>query len=224
MRVLAIGAHPDDIEFGCGGTLIKLSRLGAEVFLFVATAGEMGGDPEVRMAEAETAAKMLNAKLIWGGMKDTNLFYSRELIQKLEEVIKSVKPNIIFVNFYEDTHQDHYSLSKATITATRYSRNLLFYEVPSTSSSFKPDIFTDITDVLEEKKKLLSAHASQVDKVNIGNLDILEVAHSTANFRGIQARCEYAEGFQPYRFQLLEILEIFNGELNGKKKEKTGKI
>ncbi len=218
MRVLAIGAHPDDIEFGCGGTLIKLSKLGADIFLFIATAGEMGGDPEVRMAEAKKSAELLRAKIIWGGMKDTTLFYSRELIQKVEEVIKDVSPNIIFVNFYEDTHQDHYSLSKATVTATRYSRNLLFYEVPSTSSSFKPDIFTDITDVLEEKLKLLLAHSSQVDKVNVGNLDILEVAKSTANFRGIQARCEYAEGFHPYRFQLLEILEIVNGELNGKNK------
>ena len=219
MRVLAIGAHPDDIEFGCGGTLIKLSKLGADIFLFIATAGEMGGDPEVRMAEAEKSAEILNAKIIWGGMKDTTLFYSRELIQKVEKVIKDVSPNIIFVNFYEDTHQDHYSLSKATVTATRYSRNLLFYEVPSTSSSFKPDIFTDITDVLEEKLKLLLAHSSQVDKVNVGNLDILEVAKSTANFRGIQARCEYAEGFHPYRFQFLEILEIVNGDLNGKTKK-----
>ena len=218
MRVLAIGAHPDDIEFGCGGTLIKLSKLGADIFLFIATAGEMGGDPEVRIAEAKKSAELLNAKIIWGGMKDTTLFYSRELIQKVEKVINDVSPNIIFVNFYEDTHQDHYSLSKATVTATRYSRNLLFYEVPSTSSSFKPDIFTDITDVLEEKLKLLLAHSSQVDKVNVGNLDILEVAKSTANFRGIQARCEYAEGFHPYRFQLLEVLEIVNGELNGKNK------
>lgn len=219
LSVLAIGAHPDDIEFGCGGTLLKLRDLGAKIFLFVATSGEYGGDPEVRMKEATKSAEILKAEIIFGKLKDTFLSYSRELIIKIEEVINKVQPSIIFVNFYEDTHQDHYALSKSTITATRYSRNVLFYEVPSTSASFKPDIFTDITDVLEEKMKLLLAHASQVDKVNISDLDIIQVAKSTANFRGIQARCGYAEGFQPYRFQFLEILQILNGT-NDKLKNK----
>ncbi len=211
IRVLAIGAHPDDIEFGCGGTLIKLSKLGAQIHLFVASLGEMGGDPEARMLEAKKSAEMLGAQITFGGLKDTYLSYSKELIMKIEEVVGNVSPDITFVNFFEDTHQDHYALSKATITATRYSKNLLFYEVPSTSANFKPDVFTDITDVLEDKLALLLAHESQVDKVNIGSLDILEVAKSTANFRGIQARCPYAEGFHPYRFQLLEILQIVNG-------------
>jgi len=217
LKVLAIGAHPDDIEFGCGGTLIKLKKLGAKIFMFIATQGELGGDPEIRISEAKKAAEMLGAELIFGGMKDTTLMYSKELITKLEDIIKKTEPSIIFVNFYEDTHQDHYSLSKSAITATRYSRNVLFYEVPSTSASFKPDVFTDISDVLKEKLELLAAHESQVHKVNIGNLDILEVAKSTANFRGIQARCEYAEGFHPYRFQFLEILEVMNGKLKSSK-------
>lgn len=215
LNVLAIGPHPDDIEFGCGGTLIKLSKLGANISLFILTAGEIGGDPEVRIREAKRAGEFLKAEVIFGGFKDTFLSYSRELIQKIEEVVKKVSPHIIFVNYYEDTHQDHYAVSKATITATRYSRNLLFYEVPSTSANFKPDVFTDISDVLEDKFKLLLCHESQVYKVNVGNLDILQVAKSTANFRGIQARCEYAEGFAPYRFQFLEILEIIkNGSLS----------
>lgn len=214
LNVLAIGAHPDDVEFGCGGTLIKLSRLGAKITIFIATSGDVGGEAEVRINESKKAAEFLKSKILFGGFKDTYLSYSRELIQKIESVVKETNPHIIFVNYYEDTHQDHYALSKATITATRYSRNLLFYEVPSTSASFKPDVFTDVSDVLEEKLKLLLCHESQVYKVNIGSLDILQVAKSTANFRGIQARCEYAEGFSPYRFQFLEILEIIgNGTL-----------
>ncbi|MCS7213293.1 MAG: PIG-L family deacetylase [Candidatus Calescibacterium sp.] len=220
LNVLALGAHPDDVEFGCGGTLFKLSKLGAKIYIFVATSGEVGGEPEVRISESKKAAEFLNAEIIFGGFKDTFLSYSRELIQKIELVVKQVSPHIIFVNYYEDTHQDHYALSKAAITATRYSRNLLFYEVPSTSASFKPDVFTDISDVLDEKLKLLLCHESQVYKVNIGNLDILQVARSTANFRGIQARCEYAEGFSPYRFQFLEILEILG---NGALKNNGGK-
>ena len=207
MKVLSIGAHPDDIEFGCGGTLIKLSNLGAKIFLFIMSKGEKGGDPIVRCSEAEKSANILNAQLIWGNLPDTYIVFSRELIQKIENVMKDIQPNIIFVNFYIDTHQDHVALANATIAATRYYKNVLFYEVPTTANSFTPDVFTDITDVLEKKLEILQAHSSQVYKVNIGNLDILEVAKSTANFRGIQARCEYAEAFLPYRFQFLQMYE-----------------
>ena len=218
LRVLAIGPHPDDIEFGCGGTLAKLSQLGAKIYMLVMTKGEMGGDPSVRQAEAEKAADMIGAELIWGGYFDTMINFSRELIMSIERVLKLTRPQIIFVNFPEDTHQDHVAVARATITATRYSRNVLFYEVPSTAGSFTPNVFTDITDVLDMKLKLLQAHASQVDQVKIGNLNILEVAKSTANFRGIQARCEYAEAFQPYRFQLMEILFLVANGLNFKRK------
>ncbi len=74
MRILAIGAHPDDIEFGCGGTLIKYARQGHEPFLLVMTDGSGGGDGALRQKEQEASARILRAsRLIWGGYPDTAL-------------------------------------------------------------------------------------------------------------------------------------------------------
>ena len=74
MNILAIGAHPDDIEFGCAGTLIKYAQRGHTVFLLITTQGEMGGEAEGRFREQMKAAETIGAKdVFWGGFKDTEL-------------------------------------------------------------------------------------------------------------------------------------------------------
>jgi len=199
MNILAIGAHPDDIEFGCGGTLLKYSQKGHNVFLLVLTQGSYGGNPEVRVKEQEEAAKFLGVKgLFWGGFKDTELVDNRPLILKIEEVLNKVKPELVFLNYEDDVHQDHRAAAQAGISATRYIKEVLFYEVPTTQH-FEPDIFVDIQDVLEKKLLLLEKHASQVDKTRVENLTILESAKSCANFRGFQGRVKFAEGFRALR-------------------------
>jgi LmbE family N-acetylglucosaminyl deacetylase len=199
MNILAIGAHPDDIEFGCGATLMKYSDKGHGVYLFVATDGSIGGDPEVRKKEQEEAARFLGAKEIYfGALKDTELVDNRDLITKIEEVIKKVNPNTVFLNYPNDVHQDHRALAQAGVSATRYIREVLFYEVPTTHH-FDPDIFVDIHDVLDRKLQLLKIHGSQVNRTRVENLSILESVQSCANFRGYQGRVKYAEGFKPMR-------------------------
>ncbi len=199
MNILAIGAHPDDIEFGCGGTLLKYSRRGHNVFLLVLTEGSFGGEPSIRMKEQEEAANLMKAKgLFWGGFKDTELVDNRQLISKIEDVMYKVGPHIVFLNYYDDVHQDHRAASHAGVSATRYIEEVLFYEVPTTQN-FEPDIFVNIQDLLDEKLELLKSHASQVDKTRVENLNILESAQSCANFRGFQGRVKYAEGFKALR-------------------------
>ena len=89
MRILAIGAHPDDIEAGCGGTLLKYAQKGHRIFLMVMTAGDKGGLSEVRKREQEQSAKQLGVeKIFWGGYEDTAVPMGRELIQEIEEVVK----------------------------------------------------------------------------------------------------------------------------------------
>ncbi|MFH1641226.1 MAG: PIG-L deacetylase family protein, partial [Candidatus Omnitrophota bacterium] len=183
MNILAIGAHPDDIEFGCGATLIKYAQKGHKVYLFVLSDGSFGGEPAVRRAEQKKAADFIGAQgLFWGDLRDTEITDSRELIMKMEEIIHQVKPDIVFLNYCEDVHQDHRAASQAAISATRYIREVLFYEVP-TSRHFEPDIFVDIQDVLDKKVGLLKTHSSQVDRTKVENLTILESAQSCANFR-----------------------------------------
>jgi len=199
MNILAIGPHPDDIEIGCGGALIKYAQTGHAVSLMVLTDGSYGADPSIRRAEQEEAAKYIGAKgLYWGGYRDTELGCSRELIVKIDAVIEQAKPDVVFLNFWADVHQDHRAAAQAAVSATRYIKEVLFYEVPSTQH-FEPDIFVDIQDVLERKLHLLRLHASQVDKTRVENLNILESAQSCANYRGFQGRVKFAEGFKSVR-------------------------
>ena len=104
-----------------------------------------------------------------------------------------------YVNYIEDIHQDHRLLARCTLAATRYIKKVLFYE-DYTSCNFEPDIFVDIEDVLEEKQKLMQAHASQVKKSYPTGLDMIETIKATANFRGYQGKVKYAEGFKAFRF------------------------
>jgi LmbE family N-acetylglucosaminyl deacetylase len=199
MRILAIGAHPDDIEFGCGGTLIKYARQGHEVSLLVMTDGGGGGDGAIRRGEQEASTRILRAsKTFWGEYPDTAIPLDRSLIQRVERIIHEVRPEFIFVHYGDDTHQDHRHLSTSTLTATRYTRNVLFYEGPTTQN-FSPSVFVDIASVLEDKVASLQAHASQVTKTNIEGLSIVDIARSSAHFRGIQGRVRDAEGFVPLR-------------------------
>ena len=203
MNILVIGAHPDDIEIGCGGTLIKYVRRGHNVFLLLITKGEKGGDIETRYAEQVKAAEIIGAKdVFWGSFQDTELLgKGKEIIQTVENHIRIVKPDLIFVNFSDDTHQDHRMVNQSVLSATRYVKNVLFYEVPTTSN-FIPHVFVDISDTLEGKIRVLEAHQSQAMKTNIEDLSIVEIARSAATFRGIQGRVKYAEAFSALRLFL----------------------
>lgn len=200
MRILAIGAHPDDIEVGCAGTLMKYSDRGHDVFMLIMTAGEMGGDLEVRREEQARAAGILKAKdLIWGNYRDTQLSPNmNQIVYDIEVLIKKIKPDFTLVHFEDDTHQDHRALQKATVSATRYIKNVLFYEGP-TSQNFSPTVFVDIKETLDLKIASLMAHQSQVMKTNIEGLSIKDAVHASAVFRGIQGRVQFAEAFAPLR-------------------------
>ena len=199
MNILAISPHPDDAEFGCGGSLIKYARKKHNVFLLVLTDGSYGASPNIRKKEQEKAAQFIGLKeLFWCGYRDTELICNRELILKIDKVIEKTKPDIVYLNFWADIHQDHRAAAQASISATRYIKEVLFYEVPSTQH-FEPDVFIDIGDVLSDKLKLLRLHASQVKRTRVEGLTILESARSCANFRGFQGRVKFAEGFKAVR-------------------------
>jgi LmbE family N-acetylglucosaminyl deacetylase len=199
VNVLAIGAHPDDIEYGCGGMLTKYAQRGHDVYLWIASDGALGGDGAVRQQEQGESARIMGVReVFWGHYPDTEIPLNRELIARIEAVIGQIEPRMIFVHHPDDTHQDHRNLAQGTMSATRYVPNFLFYEGPTTLN-FTPNCFTDIEPVLDDKLACLKAHRSQVAKTNIEDLTILELARSSANFRGIQARVKYAEAFQSIR-------------------------
>ncbi len=200
MKILALGAHPDDIEYGCGGTFIKFARRGEEIYFMVLTKGEFGGDAEVRQKEQEEAMKFMGVKKIfWGGYKDTELPNERIIISDIDRVISEINPNEVYVNYIDDIHQDHRTLAECTLAATRYVRRVFFYE-DYTSVNFEPDIFVDIENVLEEKQELINIYSSQVAKTYPTKLDMVESVKAIANFRGFQGKVKYAEGFKAFRY------------------------
>ncbi len=202
MRVLAFGAHPDDIEIGCGGSLAVHADRGDEVYLFIATEGGAGGDPKVRHKEAEKAAEILGAReILWGGFADTHLPEDAlALLRAVEDAVRRVHPEIVYVNHERDTHQDHRALAKAVHSATRYVPTVLAYETPTTID-FAPTAFMEISAALSRKIKALEAHASQIERTGV-KLNIVQIALATAHFRGVQSRLSCAEGFVPIRLRL----------------------
>ncbi len=196
MNILAIGPHPDDIEIGCAGTLIKYAQQGHNVFLLLVTRGEKGGNAELRYKEQLKSAEIIGAKeIFWGGFKDTELLdKGNEIIHKVEQHIDSIRPDFIFVNFYDDTHQDHRTVNRSVLSAARHIKNVMFYEVP-TSNNFTPNVFVDIDAVFDKKIDALKAHVSQITKTNIEGLSIIDIATASAHFRGVQGRVALAEGF-----------------------------
>lgn len=201
-KVLALAPHPDDIEIGCGGTLAEHVRRGDEVHVFVATCGEIGGEPEVRKQEQEASSNILGIhQLYWGGFQDTRLpEVGQPLMLALESMIQQVAPDVVYVNHKDDTHQDHRAMAQVALSVTRYVPNVLAYETPS-SVDFDPKLYMDIQDTLDIKLEALKAHASQVDRTHV-RLSIIDIALATAHFRGVQGRLASAEGFMPVRMRL----------------------
>src|SRR5437879_8068251 len=104
MNILALGAHPDDIEIGCGGALLKYARAGHGVYLMVLTEGAQGGSAKVRRDEQLASCRILGAKEgFWGGYQDTEVRVSRQAIQQIEDIVKKVDTAIICVNYIDDT-------------------------------------------------------------------------------------------------------------------------
>jgi LmbE family N-acetylglucosaminyl deacetylase len=200
MHILAMGAHPDDIEFGCGGLLIRLSDKGHCLHLYVLTDGSKAASSEVRRAEQEAAAQYLGAELFWGGFEDANLPNDHVIIQSMEQVLKETRPDEVYINYYRDTHQDHRKLAQAALVATRTVTKVFYYDDWSTLN-FNPNVFVDIEGVLDRKIELLSKHQSQATREFEHTQNcIKDSVLATARFRGLQAHIRFAEAFLPVRF------------------------
>jgi LmbE family N-acetylglucosaminyl deacetylase len=198
--VLAIGAHPDDIELGCGGALAKHVASGDDVTMLVVTAGSAGpGDVAQRIAEQEAAAAVLGARLVWGNLPDGRVSnHELELVHLIERVIAENKVSVVYTHGDRDSHQDHRAVAVATWGAARHCRRILAYDSPS-SHDFSPSVFVDITSTLDKKVSALRCHATQVASSSMASVSLV---HTQAGYRGFQARVEAAEGFVPHRMLL----------------------
>lgn len=206
-NILAIGAHPDDIELGCGGTLVKAIRAGHAVSMLVVTKGEVGpGRTSQRIAEQEAAVEVLGVKpsnLFWGDIPDCAVsLHELQLVHLIERVIEQTQASVIFTHNIEDSHQDHRSVALTTLGAARKVPSILTYDAPS-SITFNPLINIDITATLQVKVDALLCHASQVAASEMVDPDNI---YNGAGFRGRASRGALkAESFQPIRYMVQEF-------------------
>lgn len=196
VSVLAVGAHPDDIELGCGGALLRHTARGDHVTILVMTDGGRALlDDMSRRVEQETAARILGADLIWGGFDDGFVPEGPESISVIDAALASTGAEILYTHAPDDTHQDHRATAAASLAAGRKLSTILQYETPSTRH-FDPTVFVDVEASLDDKLVALRSHMSQI--LRHGPVD-LEVIEAQARFRGAQGRVAAAEGFEVAR-------------------------
>lgn len=201
MKILAVGAHPDDIELGVGGTVARHTKEGDEAYFLILTCGEKSGDKETRKREALESAKVLNVKSVsFAEIPDTMVLDGIETIMKIEDVIKKVKPDRVYAHCIKDTHQDHRNAAFATYSAARGVPEVFAFESPDTYPSFNPQYYVQITDTLHQKIRALKKYNSQRNKKYLE----ANAIRGLAQFRGYQigryqSRIVYAEAFEVIR-------------------------
>jgi LmbE family N-acetylglucosaminyl deacetylase len=196
MKVLAIGAHPDDVEIGAGGLLLKTAKSNNEVYIYVLTFGEAGGtDTTTRENEARESARTIGAKEIqFGEFEDTRLLPDGMLVNSIERMVNHVGPDLVLTHSVRDEHHDHKAVGSSTIEAARYCPMILAYENPLTKD-FVPQHYADISDVIDEKIRLLSLFDTQKGKAYL----IPDAIRGLAQYRAYQSRLNpirFAEAFQ----------------------------
>jgi LmbE family N-acetylglucosaminyl deacetylase len=196
VNILAIGAHPDDIELGCGGLLIKCVSQGHRVNMYALTKGGASGDPVQRTKELQESAKFIGADNLWiDDFEDTKLSVSDELINHIEHIINRARPDLILTHSVADTHHDHRAIALSTVEAGRYFSNVLAYEIPLTKN-FSPQVFFDVSDVIDKKVRLIEIFWSQHSKLYLK----ANAIKGLAEYRALQSRlnttADHVEAFE----------------------------
>ena len=224
MNILAIGPHPDDLEFGCAPILIKEVLHGSYVRMLVLSRGEAGsaGTPELREQESRSAARLIGATidfLDFGG--DCHIEYSPQNAFKIAAEIRKFKPEIVLAPHpQENQHPDHVAVGKLVRDACRFARygglnelkpalvhriaNLFFYNI--TQHLQKPDIVIDISGLISEWEAVLNCHASQVLSKGY-----IELQKTGARLLGLTIGTEYALGLfanDPLRLETISALTL----------------
>ncbi len=178
-KILAIGAHPDDIEYGCFGLLAEQAA-STKIYCYVCSIGSFG-DPstnELRIIESQKALNMLNPKKLFFKKNKGLTANNYELItMDLYQLIQKIKPDLILTHSPHDTHQEHRLVYEITMTASRRSQaSILLYGILSNTLDFQPRFFKDISKKFALKKKALKCHVSQSKKYYMSD-KFLQIFH-----------------------------------------------
>lgn len=206
LNILAVGAHFDDVEIGCGGTIAKHVANGDNVYLLVISniayydrLKKLRKNKQNGICEGRNAAKVLGVKGFMCLNYPKRLFETPpDFIEKLEGIITEKKIDTVYCHWIKDVHQDHSVVAKAVISAARNVPRVLMYRsnwyVPS--EPFREDLFVDITPFIEEKMEAIKKHETEVKRKPEMINFILKQNLSSGSFVSVK----YAESFQIVKY------------------------
>lgn len=233
LDLLAIAAHPDDVELTCGGTLLKMAQLGYKTGILDLTAGEMGtrGTPEIRAREAAKAAKLL--RVSWRdtlGVPDSDVRATRQHKLRLAAVIRQLRPRTVILPYWEARHPDHYNastlayegcflagLKQLPLEGEPYRPFKILYS--TAYAEVRPTFVVDISSQYEQRRKAILAFASQFrpkkgersSKVHLA-IDRLEAEmNQLARHYGQMIGVQYGEPF--LQKELIKVQDVVKMEV-----------
>lgn len=199
-KIIFAGAHPDDFTGCCGTALLMRGKFDTYIWDF--TRGERGlteqGVPmdkcaEMRTKEEEKVAEIAGAKLEFLGETDGEAFAGREVCERIAERLRELNPRAVFTHYIPDDHTDHMMTTAAVLKGIQLAHirpEVYFYEFSHQTLGFIPEIYVDITKVMDEKIKIIRTYECQ-------NFDdsMVENKKEIGSFRGRQTGVKYAEAF-----------------------------
>jgi two-component system, NtrC family, response regulator HydG len=194
--VLAIGAHPDDVEIGAGGTLLAHAAAGDTVVILTLTRGARGGDQLQRARESQDAADIIGARLFLNDLEDTRIAEGDPTICVIDQVVAEIQPTVVYTHSIHDVHQDHRNTHRAAMVACRRVGRVYCFQSPSATVDYRPTHFVTIGDHIGRKLKAIDAFMSQA-----GLRDYLEpdLIASTARYWSRYGGGSHAEPFEAIR-------------------------
>lgn len=214
MNVLAIGAHPDDIDIYAGGTLLKYVEQGDRVNMCVVTSGNIGHYDysrdelaAIRQEEQRNAAKILGAEIRFLGF-DERIVDDTPTRNAIINAIRWADPDVILTHWPDDSSVDHHIIGrivKESLLCLKWKNQeteyppisklpKVFFWEPNGGFNFQAEQYVDITDQMERKRNMLACHKSQVELEQ----DYMRAIEVMGAYRGLQSGCAYAEGFRAH--------------------------
>lgn len=194
-RVLAVGAHPDDVELGVAATLLAHRARGDAVTVLTMSRGGTGGAEEVRAGEARRAAELLGATLLLADLDDTRIPEGNPTISLVEQAVLEHRPDIVYVHSRNDNHQDHRNVHAATVIASRRVSRVYGFRSPSATVDYRPTRFVPADGLMDRKIEVIGAYASQAGRDYLDE----ELIRAQARHWGFSGASRYAEPLEVIR-------------------------
>ncbi len=198
MKIVFIAAHPDDIEFGCAGTINKLVKKGYEIEWILMTKGEndINHSGTIRLEEMQQASSILGVKRIrFLDFLDGGVSNDGKTVGKIMTLLSELKPGMVFTHYPNDRHQDHRNTAYSVLSAC-WGKNDIAYFNSYSSFGFQPNMYVDVTNEIEVKRSVLSCYMSQINKYAERNEDFIGASCAIDKKNGVDIHCAAAEGFQ----------------------------